>query len=197
MKKLLVITVLSVCFSLNAQKQKETIKVNTSKSSIEWEGTKAFKIDKHYGIVHLKSGTVKTKALKLVGGHFIVDMNTIANTDGKYSKMLVDHLKDDDFFSVAKYPEAKLSINKVFYKDATNVEIFADLTIKGITNPIRFNAAISNKKSEFKLESQFKINRTLWGINYKSQGLFGTVKDGIISDAISFKVLIVWFEDLC
>ncbi|TYA74013.1 YceI family protein [Seonamhaeicola marinus] len=195
MKTLLFITTL--CLSVLTNAQEKEFRISTSKSYVEWEGSKTFEMGKHSGTVNIKSGAMKLKEFKIVGGEFIIDMNTIENTDGRYNAMLVDHLKNDDFFSVAKFPEAKLSITQVYYKDNVNVEVFADLTIKGITNPIKFKGKLDFRKDGIKLHTEFSIDRTLWGVDYKSKGLFGAVKDGIISDAIKFKVAIIWFQDMC
>ena len=38
--------------------------------------------------------------------------------------------------------------------------------------------------------TKFKIDRTLWGITFNSKEVEGKLKDGLISDAIGFEVLI-------
>ena len=195
MKNLLFITVLSLCMSLNAQEKQ--MKINTSKSTIEWTGSQLFKFNKHSGTVKIKTGTIETKFLKVVGGDFIIDMNSIINTDGKYNSMLVDHLKSNDFFSVKQYPESKLKIANVFYKDEDTAEIYAELTIKNVTNLIKFKSTIKINNGSAILETKFFIDRTLWGINYESKGILGAVKDDIISDAIEFHVVIEWIQDMC
>ena len=82
-----------------------------------------------------------------------------------------------------KFPLAKISITKVEYSDKNNARFEANLTIKGITKPINFQAELNPEKKE--LKTRFKIDRTAWNVNYKSK-----FKDGAISDAIGFEVLI-------
>ena len=55
------------------------LSVITSDSKVTWTGTKV--IGLHQGIVKIKSGKVKMKDQKLVGGYFIIDMTTITCTD--------------------------------------------------------------------------------------------------------------------
>ncbi len=180
---------------LNSQEQQ--VKINTSKSSVKWMGSQTFKLNKHSGTVDITSGIIKTNGFKIIEGDFIIDMNTIKNTDGKYNEMLVNHLKNEDFFDVEKFPEAKLNITKVITSADYEVDVFANLTIKGITNPIRFKGVISWSGKVVKMTTTFIIDRTLWGITYESKGLFSAVKDDIISDAIEFHVEIVWEQDNC
>ena len=50
---------------------------------------------------------------------------------------------------------------------------------------------ITDTDKGIQFEATLTIDRTKWNINYKSQSLFSTVKDGIIADeiGISFKLL--------
>jgi len=63
------------------------------------------------------------------------------------------------------------------------VEIEANMTIKGITKPIKFNADLNYEKKS--LTARFKIDRRKWNVNYKSK-----IKDRAISDAIGFEITI-------
>ena len=78
-------------------------------------------------------------------------MNTIVCTDNdKIDKDsgLVNHLKDPDFFDVEKFPTAKLVITSVSYHNSTQMKIYADLTIKEKTFPIKFQAEVDFEKEE-------------------------------------------------
>ena len=83
-----------------------------------------------------------------------------------------------------KHPDAKLKITKVEYESATSARVFADLTIKGITEDIEFQANM-DPKNKFDVTARFKIDRTRWGIT------FNYLKDGAISDAMEFEVGLV------
>ena len=61
------------------------------------------------------------------------------------------------------------------------MKIHADLIIKGHTNSIKFYAEVDYEKEQ--MTARFKIDRTLWGINYNS-----SLQDKSISDAIGFEV---------
>lgn len=190
MKKIIILLVSISTISI-AQGQ-GTIKIDTAKSVIQWRGSNLFKFNQHYGTVKFTSGDVFMNGDGIAGGKFVADMNSITNTDGKYNEMLVSHLKHQDFFHVEKYPTTKLEIHQVKSGKNGQMEIDALLTIKGISRPIKFSATWEKGPNETMLKSKFIIDRTRWGISYESKGVVGSVKEGIISDAIEFEVILVF-----
>lgn len=183
MKKIIITIICITCLSTISNAQ-EKLEINTSKSSIKWIGEYVFSFSGHYGNISFKEGYfIKNKDV-ITGGEFIIDMNSITNSDIKTQKAnlsLVNHLKNPDFFDVKKHPTAKLKIKSVEYFDNNQVRVYADLTIKGITHPIKFNAELNYAKKS--LVTKFKINRKKWNVNYKSK-----MKDSPISDAIGFEI---------
>ena len=185
MKKILVTITLLLAIQtiLHAQ---EKLNINVQKSTIKWIGEYTFYFGGHDGFINFKEGYLIKENEVITGGKFIIDMNSIINTDIKEKKgkdSLVDHLKNEDFFEVEKYPLAKLNITKVEYHDKVSARMEADLTLKGVTKPINFQVKFDYQKKEMK--TRFKIDRQRWGIDYKSK-----FKDSAISDAIGFEVLI-------
>ncbi len=173
---------------------KDAIPINLEKSTIKWRGTMLFSFGEHYGTLNFKSGYLLKSNYKLSGGSFVVDMNTIVNTDGDYSPDLVDHLKNEDFFDVAKHPEALLEFTEIEFVDKNRYKIDANLTIKGIKKAIiLFNVDFIDNTNELLNEKasimsvKFKIDRTDWNINYASKGI-SAAKDYAISDAIELEV---------
>lgn len=189
MKKVLLI-IIAISFTSIANAQKH-IEIDTTESVVKWTGSNLFKYNKHYGTVKFKSGNIIKSRDVILGGGFVVDMNSIMNTDGKYNEMLVEHLKNKDFFDVEKHPVAKLQMFYVQDKRVNVVDVKANLTIKGLTHEINFETEVETVDGKLVLTSKFIIDRTRWGIKYESKGMFGSVKDGIISDAIEFEVVVV------
>ncbi len=208
MKKVfLLVTVLA--FSLTSCKEDKSKKVETHhekpvkkiatsgefkvlNSKMTWKGFKA--TSSHDGEITIKEGKLYVKDNKLVGGEFEIDMNSITNTDmakdDPYNKKLVDHLKNADFFDVQKYPKATFEITNVSVKDEVSI-IEGNLTIKGITKNISFPASVLVEKSGVTLLSdKIKIDRTDFGIKYKSGKFFKNLKDKLINDIfeVSFKI---------
>lgn len=188
MKKSILLFVITMYSFANSYAQ-EKLKINTTESELKWSCDYAFYFGGHYGNVQFKEGYFIKNNNKIIGGEFIIDLISITNTDienAEGNASLVDHLKNEDFFDVEKFPTAKLVITSTQYHDETHLQATANLTIKGITLPIKFQAEVNFEKRQ--LNTKFKIDRTLWNITYKSKGAMSELKDGAISDAIGFEV---------
>ncbi|WP_146106938.1 YceI family protein [Polaribacter porphyrae] len=183
MKKIVlcIITVLLANITISSQ---EKLNINIQKSTIKWIGELTFFFGGHDGYINFKEGYLIKTGQSITGGEFVIDMNSMTNSDIKEQEgkdNLIDHLKDPDFFDVSKYPLAKLIFTKVEYSNSNNARIEANLTLKGITKPINFYAEFDYKNK--KMKTRFKINRREWNVNYTSK-----FKDGAISDGIGFEV---------
>ncbi len=168
------------------------VKVNTKNSKLIWTGSKP--TGSHTGTIDIVSGFLTFDHGNFVGGTFSIDMNTILCTDiesENKSNYFVSHLKDEDFFDVEKFSDANLKITKVFKIDDRNYSVLADLTIKGITNPIAFEAEVTGNGNSFVAASKFTIDRTKWGVEYKSGNIFKNLGDKIIYDDIEFDVFLI------
>ena len=157
--------------------------VNISESTINWTGHKV--TGQHEGTIQLQEGQLHFDGKTLVGGNFVMDMTTINTTDleGEWKGKLDGHLKSDDFFGVANHKTATLKFTKVTGK-GSNYKVDADLTIKGITNPISFNLEVLDGTAVTKL----KIDRTKYNIKYGSASFFDGLKDKAISNEFDLKV---------
>lgn len=183
MKKFIIAFICITCLSTISNAQ-EKLNINISKSSIKWIGELTFHFGGHDGFINFKEGYFIKTGDVITGGEFIIDMNSITNTDIKEKRgkdSLVKHLKDPDFFNVKKHPLAKLTITNVKYFEDKSMRIEANLTLKSITKPIKFNATPNYQEKS--LTTRFKIDRKDWNVNYKSK-----MKDYAISDAIGFEV---------
>ncbi|MEM5566172.1 YceI family protein [Psychroserpens sp. AS72] len=183
MKTRILVLIIAIALYSNSYAQ-EKLNIDTAKSEMKWSGEYTFYFGGHFGTIDFKEGYfVKTNDV-ISGGEFIIDMNSIICLDiedEEPNESLVNHLKDPDFFDVANFETAKLVITSVQYHDNSKMKIFADLTIKGVTNPISFQAEVNYEDKI--MTTKFKIDRMLWGISYNSK-----MKDGAISDGIGFEV---------
>ncbi|MDD5151113.1 MAG: YceI family protein, partial [Flavobacterium sp.] len=121
----------------------QTKKVDASKSSINWLAKKV--TGQHNGTVNIKDGALVFKGKKLVGGTFTSDMTSLTSTDltGDWLAKLNGHLKSDDFFGVEKFPTSTLVFKTIGAKAKDVYTVTADLTIKGITNPVTFDITVN------------------------------------------------------
>lgn len=163
----------------------QTKKVDVAKSKISWVGKKV--TGSHEGTVNLQDGSLVFDGKKLKGGAFTVDMNSIIVTDlkaGQGKENLEGHLKADDFFGTDKFPTAKLNFTKIATKQNGLYTVTADLTLKGITKPITFDITVNGNKAT----SALKIDRTKYGIEYKSGSIFDSLGDKAINDEFELAV---------
>lgn len=147
------------------KKQAATLTVNTDKSRIDWVASK--KSDFHTGIFPIKNGQVMVDDGKLTGGKFILDLANLKVTDAGGGDKLTNHLKSDAFFDVAKFGEATYEITGVKYTSANSADISGNLTVKGVTVPIKLVAQIRNADEKgFFAQAFISLDRTLVGITY-------------------------------
>lgn len=166
----------------------QTNKIDVSKSKINWVGKKI--TGQHQGIVKLKDGYIVFKNKKVVGGNFTADMKSLTNTDqtGKSKIKLENHLKSDDFFGVDKYKTSHLVFKSIGNKGKNIYAVNADLTIKGVTNPVKFDLIVKGKTATAAL----KIDRTKYNIKYGSGSYFDNLGDKTIYDEFELNVHLVF-----
>jgi len=167
-----------------------TYKVAASK--LTWKGYKPS--GTHDGTFNLKDGELNFNGSDLTGGKFTFDMTSIDVSDipqtDKYYKKLVDHLASPDFFDSKQFPTGTFEITKVTKGDIVST-IEGNLTLKGITKNISFPASVTEKDGTVTfLSNAIKIDRTDFGIKYKSKKFFDDLKDKFVNDLfdITFEV---------
>ena len=166
--------------------------VDVTASVLNWEGSKP--TGAHNGTVALKSGGLLVEAGTLTQGVFVVDMNSITNTDMAGSNgaaKLEGHLKASDFFDVAVYPTAKFVITSVVDTEG-KLAVTGNLTIKNTTKSITIPATIATAEgiTTFKSET-FTIDRTDFGVVYASKKLDAALKDKFINDLMEMSFSVV------
>jgi len=167
------------------KKVKEVVKKQeTTKQVVVWKGYKP--TGTHTGTINVKSSDFKFEGDQLIGGTVVLDMTSIKNRDlqdaGDKSD-LENHLKSTDFFDVAMFPTAKFEIVNVKSDKENQFNIEGNLTIKDITKKINFTASKIQKDGKNYLKSAIiKVDRTDFGVKYKSKKFFDNLKDKFIND---------------
>lgn len=165
--------------------------IDTAVSVLNWKGNKP--TGSHDGTVAIKSGGMLIEEGKLIKGNFVIDMTSITNIDMKGTDgagKIVGHLNSPDFFDIAAYPTSTFVITKV-EEVAGKLSVTGNLQIKDVTKSITIPAMMSteNGVTTFKSET-FNVDRTDFGITYKSKKLDAAIKDKFINDLMemSFEV---------
>lgn len=171
----------------------ESYTVNTEASELQWTGRKL--TGSHTGTLKLKSGKLILEEGYLTGGSFVIDMTSMTNEDIENEESrnkLMGHLRSDDFFSTANYPEATLKITSVEQGDSrSDYGITADLTIKGKTNSIIFPARVETTNEGLSAEATITFDRTKWDVRYGSGSIFKSLGDKAIYDDVEIVVNLV------
>lgn len=183
-----------ILFTFSQTFAQDNYNLDVKKSKIKWIGKKF--LGAHWGWVQFKSGSITFDGKKIVGGEFIVDMNTIENEDLKDKETnakLVGHLKSDDFFSVAKFPTAKFVIThstplKQEKPRDPNLAITGKMTIKGITQTISFPATIKVEEGKIKAKAKIDIDRTKFDVRFGSGTFFENLGDNVIYDNFTLEL---------
>ncbi|WP_205508614.1 YceI family protein [Longitalea arenae] len=162
----------------------QKFEIAVAQSNIDWTGRKV--TGAHFGTIAVKEGTLSVNDGKLSGGQFVVDTTSIKILDiddPATNAQFAGHLASDDFFSIEQYPEARFEITSV---NDNHVE--GDLTIKGITHPVGFDASVHIVGNTLYAFGKIIIDRTKYGIRFRSGNFFTNLGDTLIYNDFDLKV---------
>lgn len=171
---------------------------DTIASTIQWTGSKP--TGTHTGTIKLSDGKIFVKDSVIETGNFLINMKSIKVTDSidaKQKQDLEKHLKglkeksEDHFFNTNKYPTGKFELTAIT-TDNNKTMVEGNLTLKEVTRNIKFPATVTITDNLVSIASEiFKIDRTMWNINFSSKSVFQNLGNGYISDDIELKINII------
>lgn len=180
------------------QIQDGTYRIDPSASVLEWTGRNIN--NRHYGRIPVQVGTVVFARGELREGGVVLDMSGITNQDLQdetYRQMLVKHLLSADFFDVARYPVAAMTVNgwepiPSASPGTPDHLLRGELTIKGVTRPITVPVTVTPQgDGSIKAQAAFGIDRTDWNISYGSGKLFEKLGMHLVHDRIDIELFFV------
>jgi polyisoprenoid-binding protein YceI len=183
-KKLLIATF--ALFSL-ATFAAQKVEIDPATSKLTYLAKKV--TGEHTGDVKLANGYLNFDKDTLKGGEFEIDMTSITNTDiadKDYHKKFIDHMISDDFFSVEKFKTAKFVFKTVKKTKGNTYKITGNLTIKGKTDSVTFDADATKEKATAKVV----FDRTKFDIKYGSGKFFPSIGDKMIYDDVQLDVIL-------
>jgi polyisoprenoid-binding protein YceI len=164
----------------------QKFKIAPAQSNIEWVGRKV--TGSHNGTIALKKGELILNDGQLIGGNIVVDTTAIKIddiTDPQTNAQFAGHLASDDFFSSQQFPEATLEIISVNGK-----RVEANLTIKGITHRIAFDADVNVTENVLIAAAQIIIDRTKYDMKFRSGNFFTNLGDTLIYNEFELNVAV-------
>ena len=169
----------------------DTLWVDKLNSNIQWIGTKV--TGEHSGRIQAAGGFIVLGDGKLNSGEILINMQSITVDDienPKWNQKLVDHLNNEDFFNVEKYPTAKFIFNEFKGKGA-DTHVSGTMTILDKTVPTSFILNVVVDPDSSFTTGTVNIDRSKFGIKYKSKSFFSDLGDNFISDdfTLNFKII--------
>jgi polyisoprenoid-binding protein YceI len=171
--------------------KRKNFKIVTAQSNIDWIGKKV--TGAHNGTIAIKEGTLVLTDDQLTGGKFVVDTTSIKIldvTDPATNAQFAGHLASDDFFSSEQYSEALFVISSAKPLGNNTYYVNGDLTIKGMTHPAAFNAKLKNSGETVTASGSIIIDRTLYGMKFRSGNFFKNLGDALIYNDFKLTVSI-------
>jgi polyisoprenoid-binding protein YceI len=159
----------------------QNFKLDNAKSSISWIGRKV--TGSHNGTIGIKEGNFTFTNGKLSEGKVVIDTAAITIldiTDATTNAQFAGHLASDDFFNSGQFPEAYFVINSVTEGNSNTSHLEGNLTIKGITNPVGFDAVVNRTDNVLTLSGKATIDRTAFGMKFRSGNFFLNLGDNLI-----------------
>ena len=167
----------------------QKFKIVSASSKIDWVGKKV--TGAHNGTIGVREGELILDDDRLIGGKIIVDVTSIRIldiTDAATNAQFAGHLASDDFFAHEKYPDAILEITSV-----SGNRVQANLTIKGITNPVTFDAVVDldiNRDTVI-ATGKMVIDRTKYGMRFRSGNFFKDLGDTLIYNDFELNITVI------
>ena len=165
---------------------------------VEWLGRNL--LNKHFGLLPIREGWLEFDGEgPLCGGQIILDLTAMTCTDlagSPLHEVLIHHLQSDDFFDTERFPTATLTITKATRIAETpgslNLEVTADLTLRGVTRPICFLASAGlTPEGQPGAQAALALDRTRWGVIYGSGKFFRRLAGHLVNDRIELSVKLV------
>tara|TARA_B100000029_G_scaffold122723_1_gene116330 strand:- start:828 stop:1403 length:576 start_codon:yes stop_codon:yes gene_type:complete len=191
MKKIYILFLFSILIPIS------TFNIDSNKSTIKWKGSKSTG-SFHDGYISIQKGFINIENNKILNGDINIDMNSITCEDIKDStsnKYLIEHLKNDDFFSVTEFPISYLRIKEINHIENNQYLIKATLKIKDQTHLIDFIANIQIANNAAMATGKIEIDRTKFGIKYKSKTWYPDIGDRFINDIFELYFNLVAFPN--
>ncbi len=172
--------------------------LDLAQSSVAWCGRNL--LNQHRGLLPISSGYLDFDAAgPLVGGRVECALRDLICTDlagTPLHEVLVQHLLSADFFAAERFPLVVLEITQstriAESAGSLNLEVRADLTLRGVTQGICFLASAGlTPEGQPAAQAALAIDRTRWGAIYGSGKLFRRLAGHLVNDRIELHAKLV------
>jgi polyisoprenoid-binding protein YceI len=103
----------------------------------------------------------------IVRGQLVIDASSVDTRNKKRD----NHLRSEDFFAVAKYPEIVFELNRVTL-GAVEHRLEGTLSVIGNTQPLNLVVQIQDRDATgLTLHVETTIDRSQWGVAFRKNGM--------------------------
>ncbi len=186
MKKLITLGTLFIGLLSFTSLHIDSYNIDIKKSNVKWIGSKITG-SSHEGNISFLDGKIKMDHGKLIAADFIIDMNSITNTDiesASSSKKLIKHLKNEDFFDVENFPKAFFKLIRATQNTDGSYQVVGELSIKKFKDVINFKMNATTKGDSFIADGKFTFDRTKFDVIYGSGTFFDNLGDRAINNEV-------------
>jgi polyisoprenoid-binding protein YceI len=113
------------------------------------------------GVFREVTGTGTVTADGQVTGHLTVAAASIETN----STMRDKDLRSAKLFDVSQHPEITYTVDGITAADG-GVQVTGNLTVRGQTRPVSFEAKVSAAAGEIRLDAEIPVNRAEFGLSY-------------------------------
>ena len=160
--------------------------LDAATSNVRWYGEKITR-SKHTGTIAVKSGKIEMKGGQILSGEVVMDMTSINCIDLKDKEKtdLEGHLKSQDFFDIAKFPEARFVITSSQSTTAIDHQTKGKLTIKGVTKDFDAKLVVVPTGNDVSIGGGLLFDRAEFNVKYGSGKFFKNLGDNLINDEVT------------
>jgi polyisoprenoid-binding protein YceI len=119
-----------------------------------------------HGVFHRVTGSGSVTAAGDVTGTVTVAAESVDTKNNQRDK----HLRSPAFFDVANHPHFTFAVDGVAPADG-GVRVTGNLTVRGQTRPVSFDATVSTVEGEVGLDAEIPVNRADFGLTWNWLGI--------------------------
>ena len=193
MKKITFLLVVALAIFSFTTPHIDNYTTDNKKSNVKWTGSKVIG-DSHYGNISISKGTIMMDHGKLVAANFVIDMKSMTCTDiesEKYNQKLIDHLKNDDFFDVEKFPTAEFTMITSKKIAEGKHSVTGELSVKNFKDIVKREVDVTERNNTLSASGKFNFDRTKFDVIYGSGTFFDNLGDKAINNEVSIQFNIV------
>jgi polyisoprenoid-binding protein YceI len=156
---------------------------NHEVQKITWIGKAAVGGYAPEGSLQILNASATVENDKITSLRIVIDMKTLEQEN----KQLRDHLRQEDFFHVERFPVATFILTKPISIESEQTELIGEMTIRGKTNTEEIPSTIAYSKGAILIDFSHTMDRTKYGVNYNSPSIFKRIKENAIADEFILK----------